>query len=186
MLDQLAHRRDACEGPRLVGLPLQGRRQAREHHRPLSLTDAQHGSGQALPRQGAERPEGLGEAQGHQHRQGANLRCRLGRAEAGGQVPGGDAASAGQVSEQRHRGRSRQAEAADPADPRLLDVEDGLCDDQGLRGDACVAQGAASAFNISCDIRGEVRIVERAFCLGTSALAEATQFVSARLEPKVA
>ena len=46
--------------------------------------------------------------------------------------------------------------------------------------------GQASAFNISRDIRGEVRIVERAFGLGTSALAEAAQFVSARLEPKAA
>ena len=47
-------------------------------------------------------------------------------------------------------------------------------------------KGLASAFNISRDIRGEARIVERAFGLGASALAEAVQLVSGRLEPKAA
>jgi len=37
----------------------------------------------------------------------ADLRRRPRRAEAGGQVPGGDATPTGQVSEQRHRSRSR-------------------------------------------------------------------------------
>ena len=37
-------------------------------------------------------------------------------------------------------------------------------------------KGQASAFNITRDIRGEARIVERAFGLGASALAEAVQF----------
>ena len=40
----------------------------------------------------------------------------------------------------------------------------------------------ASPFNITNDIRGEARIVERAFGLGASALAEAVQFVSEHLE----
>ena len=43
-------------------------------------------------------------------------------------------------------------------------------------------KGQASAFNITRDIRGEARIVERAFGLGASALAEAVQFVCERLE----
>ena len=43
-------------------------------------------------------------------------------------------------------------------------------------------KGQASAFNITGDIRGEARIVERAFGLGVSALAEAVQFVSEHLE----
>ena len=47
-------------------------------------------------------------------------------------------------------------------------------------------KGQASAFNITRDIRGEARIVERAFGLGASALAEAVQLVSGRLEPKAA
>ena len=47
-------------------------------------------------------------------------------------------------------------------------------------------KGQASAFHITRDIRGEARIVERAFGLGASALAEAVQFVSGRLEPKAA
>lgn len=40
----------------------------------------------------------------------------------------------------------------------------------------------ASAFNITGDIRGEARIVERAFGLGASALAEAGQFVREQLD----
>ena len=43
-------------------------------------------------------------------------------------------------------------------------------------------KGQASAFNITRDIRGEARIVERAFGLGGSILAEAVQFVSGQLE----
>jgi IS6 family transposase len=43
-------------------------------------------------------------------------------------------------------------------------------------------KGQAAAFNITRDIRGEARIVERAFGLGVSALAEAVQFVGKRLE----
>ena len=44
----------------------------------------------------------------------------------------------------------------------------------------------AVIFNITCDIRGEARLVERAFGLGASALAEAVQSVSERLERKAA
>ena len=43
-------------------------------------------------------------------------------------------------------------------------------------------KGQASAFNITRDIRGEARIVERAFGLGASALAEVVQYVRERLE----
>jgi hypothetical protein len=75
---------------------------------------------------------------------------------------------------------------ADPPRPRLQDAEDGLRHDQGLRGDARTAKGQADAFNITRHICGEARIVERAFGLGTSVLAEAVQFVSERLEPKPA
>ena len=104
----------------------------REHDRLLSLADAERQGGEALPRQGAERLEGLGEAEGHQHRQSTDLRRRSCRAEGGGQMSRGNAASTGQVSEQRHRGRPWQAEATDPSGQRLQDAEDGLRDDQGL------------------------------------------------------
>ena len=42
-------------------------------------------------------------------------------------------------------------------------------------------KGEASAFNVTRDIRGKVRIVERAFGLGASALAEAVQLFSEQL-----
>ena len=40
-----------------------------------------------------------------------------------------------------------------------------------------IRKGQASAFNIPRDIRGEARIVERAFGLGASALAEVVQLI---------
>src|SRR3954454_8516293 len=43
-----------------------------------------------------------------------------------------------------------------------------------------------TVFNITHDIRGEARLVERAFGLGASALAEAVQFVSERFELEAA
>ena len=47
-------------------------------------------------------------------------------------------------------------------------------------------KGQAAAFNLTRDIHGEARIVERAFGVGASLLAEAVQFVSERLELKAA
>ena len=47
-------------------------------------------------------------------------------------------------------------------------------------------KGQARVFNITHDIRGEARLVERAFGLGASPLAEAIQFISERLEVEAA
>lgn len=47
-------------------------------------------------------------------------------------------------------------------------------------------KGQASAFNVTGDIRGEARIVERAFGLGPCALAETIRIVAGRLESKAA
>jgi transposase-like protein len=47
-------------------------------------------------------------------------------------------------------------------------------------------KGQAAAFNLTRDIRGEARLVERAFGLGPCVLAEAVRFVGERLERKAA
>jgi IS6 family transposase len=47
-------------------------------------------------------------------------------------------------------------------------------------------KGQASAFNITRDIRGEARIVERVFGLGASVLAETAQFLSEQIELEAA
>jgi IS6 family transposase len=47
-------------------------------------------------------------------------------------------------------------------------------------------KGQAGAFNITRDIRGEARLVERAFGLGACPLAEAVRFVSEQLELEAA
>ncbi len=49
-----------------------------------------------------------------------------------------------------------------------------------------LGKSQAAIVNITCDIRGEARLLERAFGLGASALAEAVQFVSERLELEAA
>jgi transposase-like protein len=43
-------------------------------------------------------------------------------------------------------------------------------------------KGRASSFNITRDMRGEARLVERAFSVGTGALAEAVQFITQQFE----
>ncbi len=45
-------------------------------------------------------------------------------------------------------------------------------------------KGQAAMFNLTRDMRGAARIVERAFGLGPCVLAEAAQFINARLEPQ--
>jgi transposase, IS6 family len=47
-------------------------------------------------------------------------------------------------------------------------------------------KGQAAIFNITRDIHGEARLVERAFDLGACALTEVMQLVSERLELKAA
>lgn len=42
-------------------------------------------------------------------------------------------------------------------------------------------KGQATAFNITRDVRGEARLVERAFGLGPCPLAEVVQFVTTQL-----
>jgi len=48
------------------------------------------------------------------------------------------------------------------------------------------ALGQASAFNLTGDIRGEPRIVERAFGFGASALGEAAHLLNPRLQLEAA
>ena len=47
-------------------------------------------------------------------------------------------------------------------------------------------KGQAAIFNLTQDIRGEARIVERAFGLGASMLAEAVAVIGEQLESKPA
>ncbi len=53
---------------------------------------------------------------------------------------------------------------------------------KGFEAMRALRKGQAAIFNITGDIHGEARIVERAFGIGPCALAEAMAFVSVRLE----
>ena len=100
---QLARRRDVRQGQGQMGLPLSGRRQGRRHHRLLPVGDAEHESRQALPGQGPQRFEGLGKAFEDQHGQGTHLWSGDRGPQEGRQAAGGDAAPAGEISQQRGR-----------------------------------------------------------------------------------
>ena len=89
---------------------------------------------------------------GHQHRQEPGLRRGDRRAEEGRPAAERHPAPTGEVSQQPAGGRPREAEALDPADARLPVDEDGLCDDQGLRGDADVQEGPVRRVD-RCDRR---------------------------------
>ena len=69
----------------------------------------------------------------------------------------------GEIPQQRHRGRPRQAQAADPARARFKTLKTAYATIKGLRGDARAAQGPGRMFALQGGIVGEARIVERAF-----------------------
>ena len=56
----------------------------------------------------------------------------------------------------------------------------------GFEAMRALRQGQAAAFNLTRDMQGEARLVERAFNVGPGALAEAVQLVNRQLELKAA
>ena len=100
-----------------------------------------------------------------------------GRAESRGQMPERDEAQAGEVPQQRRRGRPRQAQAAAPA--LLLrpvrgfkTLKTAYATIKGFEVMRALRKGQAGIFALQDGIVGEARIVERAFGLGPCALTE--------------
>jgi hypothetical protein len=94
----------------------------------------------------------------------------------------GNAASTGQVSEQHHRADHGNLKQLIRPVRGFKTLKTTYATIKGFEVMRALRKGKASTFNITKDICGEARIVERAFGLGVSALAEVVQFVSARLE----
>ena len=69
---------------------------------------------------------------------------------------------------------------------RLVPMKTAYATIKGFEVMRALRKNQAAIFNITRDIRGEARLVERAFGLGASALAEAVQFVRERLELEAA
>ena len=80
----------------------------------------------------------------------------------------------------------RQAEAADPSRAGFKTLKTAYATIKGFEVMRALRKGQASAFNVSGDIRGEARIVERAFGLGASALAEVVSLLNNRLQAETA
>ena len=57
---------------------------------------------------------------------------------------------------------------------------------KGFEVTRALRKGQARAFNVTGDIRGEARIVERAFGLGASALSEVVQSITKQMELEAA
>src|SRR5512142_3312683 len=121
-------------------VPLPRDRQRGCDARFLPRRPAQHQGGQAVSGQSTAAQPRL-DAAGHQHRQEPGLRRGDRRAEEGRPAAERHPAPTGEVSQQPAGGRPRATEALDPANARFPVDEDGLCDDQGLRGDADVQEG---------------------------------------------
>ena len=170
---ELAHRRDLRQGPRQVGVSVPCARQVREHARFLPLIDPQHQGREAIPRQGAERVEGLGAARGAEHRQGADVRRRhIAELKAEGKCP----------NETRHRQVKylNNVVEADHGKLKLLlrpvrgfkTLKTAYATIKGFEVMRALRKGQAGIFALQDGIVGEARIVERAFGVGPCALTE--------------
>jgi len=91
-----------------------------------------------------------------------------------------------QILEQCRRGRPWQAEAVDPPRTRFKTLKIAYATIRGFEAMRALRKGQATAFNLTRDIRGEARIVERAFGVGVSALAESIAALSEALEQQTA
>ena len=106
--------------------------------------------------------------------------------EDGRQMPKRACAPAGQISEQRRRGRSWQAQTVDQAGERFKTLRTAYATIKGFKIMQALRKGQAAIFNLTDDIRSEVRIVERAFVVGTSTLTEVATLLVQNAEGKTA
>ena len=104
----------------------------------------------------------------------------LAELKAAGKCPK-DTAPASQVSEQHRRSRPRQAQATDTV-RGFKSIKTAYATIKGFEVMRAPRKGQAAIFNLTRDILGEARLVERAFGLGACALTEAVQLVGERLE----
>ena len=148
----------------------------------LPLLDAQRRRSKTIPRQRAERPEELGTAARHQHGQGADDAAALAELKKEGKCPEGTV-------HRQVKYLNNGLEADHGKLKQLIcpvrgfkTLKTAYATTKGFEVMRALRKGQARAFNITHDIRGEARLVERAFGLRASPLAEAIQFISERLE----
>jgi hypothetical protein len=166
-----------------VGLPLPSCRQIWQHHRLLPFTDAQYGGGEALSWQGAERPDGLGKADIINTDKAPTYAAALAELKKEGKCP----------TETLHRQVKYLNNVIESDQGKLKQLirpvrgfktlKTAYATLKGFEVMRALRKGQASAFNITNDIRGLARIVERAFGLGASVLAETVYFITSHINP---
>ena len=98
-----------------------------------------------------------------------------------GKVPLRHRPRTSEISQQRRRGRPWQAQAPDQADPWLQVDEDRLRH-EGFEAMCAIKKRQARAFRLQPGIRGEVRLVERAFGMGPDMMSDLMSLHGAELE----
>ncbi|HVP99225.1 MAG TPA: DDE-type integrase/transposase/recombinase [Roseiarcus sp.] len=165
-----------------MGLPLQGHRQAREHHRLLPLTTRNTAAAKRFLGKALNGLKDWAKPRVINTDKAPTYAAALAELKKEGRCP----------EETLHR-RIKYLNNIIEADHGKLKqlirpvrgfktLKTAYATIKGFEVMRALRKGQASAFNITRDIRGEARIVERAFGLGGSILAEAVQFVSGQLE----
>jgi transposase, IS6 family len=180
-LGELAGRRDLREGPRQVVLPLPSRRQAGQHDRFLSLPDAEHGGGEAFSRQGAQGLKDWEQPEVINTDKAPTYTAALAELKAKGKCP--------KDTQHRQIKYLNNIVEADHGKLKQLirpvrgfkSMKTAYATIKGFEVMRALRKGQAAIFNLTRDIVGEARPVERAFGLGSCALTEAVQLVGERL-----
>ena len=185
-LNELAYRRDIREDPRQVGLPLPRRRQVRQHDRLLPLTDAQCDGGECFLGKTLDGLKDWEKPTVINTDKAPTYAAALAELKKEGKCP----------KETQHRQVKYLNNVIEADHGKLKQLIRPVGGFKTLRTAYATIKGfevmralrknQAATFNITRDIRGEARIVERAFDLGASALAEAVQLVRERLEREAA
>ena len=139
-----------------------------------------------LPWQGAERPEGLGEAGDHQYGQSADYGIVITELKAEGKCP--------EKTVHRQVKYLNNVVEADHGKLKQLirpvrgfkTLKTAYATIRGFEVMHALRKGQAGIFNLTRDIRGEARIVERAFGISVSALGEAVAVFGEHLQLQAA
>jgi len=169
-----------------MGLSLPGRRQAWEHYRLLPLPDPQHGGGEALSRQALSGLKDWEKPKVINTDKAPTYAAALAELKKEGRCP--EETLHRQVKYLNNIIESDHGKLKQLIRPvrGFKTLKTAYATIKGFEVMHALRKGQASAFNITRDIRGEARIVERAFGLGASVLAETVQFLDEQIELEAA
>lgn len=163
-------------------LPVPSGRQAGQHDRFLSLADAEHDRGEAFSWQGSQGLKDWEQPEVINTDKAPTYAAALAELKAEGKCP--------KDTQHRQVKYLNNIVEADHGKLKQLirpvrgfkSMKTAYATIKGFEVMRALRKGQAAIFNLTRDILGEARLVERAFGLGPSALTEAVQLVGERLE----